>query len=263
MKPSERAVAIPLIAGLKADSWEVFEEVRYRYDDTKTAHWIADVIAKKAGVLAVFEVKAAFSLAVMRQAERWINLAHEIYVVVPGTGTPANPDHAYGHGKLGESGIGVLHIRKHSKVELQMAARAGGALPPPEALVVPAQGAVPSRCSTARLEAALHPAQASGEYAGAGTKTGERVTPANLTHKAIREHLETLPFRTGPLADVARAVGAKDWLVTQWAKAAKIKCVQLDGRELEIALRLVDPGAEAPILDARQMKSKPQRWIPT
>lgn len=262
MKPSERAVAIPLCAYLRAEGWEVFEEVRYRYDDTKTAFWIADVVALKNGVLVVFEAKAAFSLAVMRQAERWIGLANEVYVVVPGTGKPANPDHAYGCDKLLAVGIGVLHIRKHTKVEVQSAARRGG-LPPPEALVVEKQSAIRSHAETYRLEAALHPAQASGEFAGAGTKTGERVTKGSLAHKAIREHLDTLPGRVAPLVDVARAVGTSTWVITKWAKDSKIKGVQLDGRELEIVLRRVDEGDEEPLLDARQMKSRPARYIPS
>lgn len=265
MKPSERAVAIPLIATLKADGWTVYEEVRFRHDPHDPAFWIADIVATKRGTIRVYEVKVAFGLDVMAQAARWLGYAHEVWIVVPGKGTAASRGHAYGYNLLRKEGLGVVHVREPSKLEVQMAMAPGGELPAPEALVAEVACAVCLNVLTEPLEAALHQAQASGEFAGAGTKSGERVTEGNLAHKAIREYLDAAREFGGcsPLAEVARAVGQTAWLVTKWAKAGKIKGVQLDGTAVELVLRRVPEGQEEPLMDARQLKSRPARYIPT
>lgn len=263
MKPAERAVAIPLIAKLKHEGWKVHEEVVFFYDPDSSAFWIADIVAVKGGVIRVYEVKAVFGLDVMAQTARWLGYANEVWVVVPGDGTAANRGHAYGYVLLGKEGIGVIHVRQPNQVEKMREARSGEATLP-ELLVTLAIEPHRFHANTERLEAALHPAQASGKFAGAGTKTGARVSPANLAKQAIRDYLDVAKQYGGctPLAEVAKAVGETEWLVTKWAKAGKIPGVQLDGTQTEIVLRRVDEGQEEPLMDARQLKSRPQRYIP-
>ena len=55
-KPSERALALILIAWLKVNDWEVYEEVKYRPDpDDSTVIYVADIVATRAGFVAVFD----------------------------------------------------------------------------------------------------------------------------------------------------------------------------------------------------------------
>ena len=260
-KRTEEELALILIAWLKANGWEVYEEVKFWPDPgDRTAWYVADIVATRNGVVAIFEVKLAFGLTVMRQAERWVRYAHEVYVFVPGKGVPANVDHAYGHGKLREVGIGVLHLRDHSKLEVQMAARPGGELPPMEKLVITAQAAVTSRPEDARLEGELRDEHKSGRFARAGVKGGDRVSPANLTKAAIAAHVASAGG-AAPIAEVARAVGASSWLITKWAKAQGIKGIAHDSSASEIVLRAVNPGNERPIT-ATSHKLHPSRYIP-
>lgn len=263
MKPTERAVAIPLIAKLKAEGWEVNEEVRFRHDPRDTAFWIADIVAVKGGTVRVYEVKVVFGLDVMAQTARWIGYANEVWVVVPGDGTAANRGHAYGSYLMGKEGLGLVHVCAPNEVEKMREARSGEPTPLKQ-LVKTVVEASHYSVDTEALEAALHPAQASGKFAGAGTKTGARVSPANLAKQAIRDYLDVAKEYGGctPLAEVAKAVGETEWLVTKWAKAGKIPGVQLDGTQTEIVLRRVDEGQEEPLMDARQLKSRPQRYIP-
>lgn len=251
-KASEAALARVLVAWLKANDWEANEEVPFRADAPGASTWIADVVATKGGIVAVFEVKKAMGLDVMDQADRWLNHANQSWVVVPGDGRAASPGHAYGYRRLNDAGIGVLHIRKHTKLEEQMALRPGGTLPAPEALVSVVHQAEHFDVNTAPLREALRPEHRDGSFAGAGTKTGERANKTNLVYKQIREYLKARG-NDAPLEEIVRNYKAP-WLILK-AKEGQIPMVRLNGSGPAVLLELVEPGNETPILSDRSSRT--------
>ena len=258
-KIAETSLGPPLRAYLTAAGWELSEEVRFQATPGGP-WWIADMVATRNGIVAVFEMKAHFGLDVMAQAARWIGHANQIFVVVPGNGSPANAGHAHGYALLARDGICVLQVREHSKTEHQMAGAPRGELPSIDKLVSVIGDAALRLVRADALRDALRPEHRNGSFAGAGTKNGERVSKTSLAHNAIRE---VLANSDGPVSivDMRRAIDGNERQLITWAREKKIDRVQLDERETVMVLRLVEPGEEAPIT-ATSNKSRPARYIP-
>ena len=255
MKASERALAVVLVAWLEADGWEVNQEVKFRPDARKASIWIADVVARRAGIVAVYEVKTAMGLPVMEQAERWMEYADQAWIVVPGHGKPANHGHAYGYRRLEQDGIGVLHVRGWTKVEVQIAGRPGGELPPITVRVSTVVEATNTHAFTGPLELALLPEHRDGSFAGAGSQIGTRVSKTNLVLARVREYI-TDRGGSAPIEDVVRNVG-ENW-ITRRAKDGKIPRVRVNGCSAVAMLELVEPGNEAPFMSERTARTAPR-----
>lgn len=79
---SETALAHLVVAWLRADGWEVFQEVEHR-----PGFGAADIVAVRAGKVQIVECKLSFGLSVLQQAEGWrrAGVAHWVTVAAPWT----------------------------------------------------------------------------------------------------------------------------------------------------------------------------------
>lgn len=261
-KQSEAALARVLVAWLKAAGWEVNEEVPFRADPASASVWIADVIATRwvegRRIVAAYEVKKAMGLDVMEQADRWLSFVNQCWIVVPGDGTAASKGHAYGYRRLNDAGIGVLHVREWTKLEMQAAARPGGELPPIETRIAMVFSAEQNRIDTPALEDALLPEHRDGSFAGAGTKTGERATRTNILLQEIRIYLAEHDGHA-PLDQVVRAFRTP-WLIPR-AKEGQIPRVRMNGSGPEVLLEIVAAGNETPLLSDRSSRTAPRNRV--
>jgi hypothetical protein len=72
---AETEIAIPVIAWLVAEGWDVYQEVQiFTYAD------VADIVAVRHGLSWVVEVKSSLSLEVIAQAEAWKGYANYVSV---------------------------------------------------------------------------------------------------------------------------------------------------------------------------------------
>ena len=100
-KMSEQELAAILVSYLENDGWEVFQEV-------DTEHWgIADIIAKRDGIIWAIETKTSLNLDVMQQAWRKRPHAHFISVAFP---APRRRAEDFATQVCKTMGIGILHI---------------------------------------------------------------------------------------------------------------------------------------------------------
>lgn len=109
MKPTkwpetEADLALPVVEWLESQGWEVYQEVRTNYGP------IADLVAVQGQLIWVLECKKAFGLAVLEQAEHWLQYAHYVSAVYPYSGTSRS-------GRLPRRvarwlGIGTLEVRR-------------------------------------------------------------------------------------------------------------------------------------------------------
>jgi hypothetical protein len=75
---TESTVAEPVVAYLREQHWEVYQEVQPRSEN-----WIADIVAVRGPVLWIVEVKKTRSLALLDQAIERFPFAHRVSVAVP------------------------------------------------------------------------------------------------------------------------------------------------------------------------------------
>lgn len=78
MRVAEVDIAREIIEYLKADGWEIYQEVKYG------SHY-ADIVAKRGPVIWVIEAKVSFGLDVIEQAANWLDKAHMVSVAVTWT----------------------------------------------------------------------------------------------------------------------------------------------------------------------------------
>lgn len=151
---TEVELAGHLTKWLKADGWEVYEEVSITgYADS------ADIVAVKAPVVAIIEAKMTMSLALLGQARRWIGAAHQTYVAVPGFRRDSSFEGAKWVAQT--LGIGLLCVTPSSVFE----------------------AVSPNFNRTAKVKpilARLRPEQQDGTIP-AGSASGARYTPWKLT----------------------------------------------------------------------------------
>lgn len=151
-KKSEVDYARVLTTWLKAEGWDVYEEVSLSHADA------ADIIAVRKPVVAAIEVKTSLSLTVLGQAHRWIKKAHLTYVAVPRHKRDTSAEGAAWVCKT--LGIGLFYINKNSVTEV----------------VHP----VFRRVDVKPLMARLRPEQQDGSIP-AGSVAGLRYTPWRMT----------------------------------------------------------------------------------
>jgi hypothetical protein len=75
---SETELAAAIVAWLRQEQWEVYQEVQLSYGSS-----IADIIAVRDPVVWVIETKRSLTLEAINQAERWHYYAHLASVAVP------------------------------------------------------------------------------------------------------------------------------------------------------------------------------------
>ena len=75
---SEVELARPVVAWLRLQRWEVYQEVQMGNGGP-----VADIVARLGNLYWVVECKTKFGLAVMDQAHGWLGYAHLVSVAVP------------------------------------------------------------------------------------------------------------------------------------------------------------------------------------
>lgn len=99
---SETALAACVVAWLKRNEWEVFQEV-----DAPSG--VADIIARKGSVLWAIEAKLNFSFHLFEQAVRWLPHAWDVSVAIPDYGGKRMPEGWHFGIQLARNyGIGIL-----------------------------------------------------------------------------------------------------------------------------------------------------------
>lgn len=77
---SETEVARPVVEWLRAEGWEVYQEVSMGYADTT-----CDIVATSGSLLWAIEAKRSKTLALVDQARAWLGYANLVSVVTPFT----------------------------------------------------------------------------------------------------------------------------------------------------------------------------------
>jgi hypothetical protein len=104
-KISEVELAKKIIEWLELNGWEVFQEVRKEWGQP-----IADIVARKDGVIWVIETKTSFTLDVMEQADYWKGRANMVSIGIPSGTTRGHKDHAFRTKVCELLGIGILTL---------------------------------------------------------------------------------------------------------------------------------------------------------
>src|SRR5512142_1513594 len=103
-KPTEAELGQAVTAYLRDLRWDVYQEVAYEPG-------IADVVARQGKLVAVVEIKTAFSLEVIAQARRWLGHAHFTWIAVPAPQGGKQRDGRWlGQQVCEELGVGVLEV---------------------------------------------------------------------------------------------------------------------------------------------------------
>jgi hypothetical protein len=161
---AEVEVAGPVVDWLKANGWEVWQEV-------PACGATADLVAKRGGVMMVVETKTTMSLALLGQARRWIGNCHQVCVAVPRRKRDSAAEGAEWICNL--TGIGLLYVGKYGVRE---------------AVIPKTFEAV----SDFRINKELRPEQQDGSIP-AGTSTGKAWTPWRVTVTAISKLVNERP----------------------------------------------------------------------
>lgn len=161
---TEAEFARAVIAWLRADGWTVYQEV-------EASPGIADIVATRAGQLAVVECKLSLNLDVLGQAWRWRTWAHQVYTAVPGAGGRGRSWDArtFAQNACDTMGLGLLEVYRWSDgAQVQIAVAPKSREPD-----VRRRG----------LAAVLQPEHET--FAEAGSPTGHRWTPFRATERAL------------------------------------------------------------------------------
>lgn len=173
---SEADLAATLVAHLRSEGWDVYEEV---CPVRQTSHR-ADVVAVREDVVRAIECKTSMGFAVLNQARYWVGWADEVYVAVP---------RKRGHWKqrqLADLAQRTAHEMLHVGV-IEMGAKYSGCpivdVRPPSKWLPPKEGQKRALLDTLRPEMQVG-------YAKAGEAAGGHWTPYKGTCKLLREYIE-------------------------------------------------------------------------
>ncbi len=111
MKMSETDVASHVVDYLERDQWEVYQEVQ-----PKGILRAADIVATRASIVRIVEVKTSYTAAVVGQAERWRGWAHLVSIAVPHAGRYA-PGRAVLDRYMRSAGIGRFSVQNLGATE--------------------------------------------------------------------------------------------------------------------------------------------------
>ncbi len=213
MKMSETDVAAHVVDYLERDQWEVYQEVQ-----PKGAGRVADIVATRASIVRIVEVKTSYTAAVVGQAERWRGWAHLVSIAVPHAGRSA-PGRAVLDRYIRSAGIGRLSVLKLTgATELVRAALVRN---------VPHLEKLRSRLTEEQ--------RAFG--AKAGTSSGRRWTPFQETLRDLRRIVKEEPGIAA--ADAMRKLrhhyssdaAARSALV-RWVRDGVVDGLRVEGRPL-------------------------------
>jgi hypothetical protein len=241
----ERDLALPVKDYLRAEGWELYEEVSY-------AGKISDIVATRGDELAVVELKTSLGFPVICQAKNWLEHANCSWIAVPSG--KATPEREEALEVCAWRAIGVLVVRPLSKLEEERQAR--GELGSAEPRVRVVQAAVPQPTFPYALRAVLAPEHQT--HAPAGSKTGVRWNATTERHAAVRSYIEE-HGGTVPLEDVVPALGGSTTILRESVEAARMPMVRLNGAGPSVMLELVTEGDEAPIYSTRSLRTRPRR----
>jgi hypothetical protein len=99
---SEQDLARVIVAWLKIQHWEVYQEVATGYAEAR-----ADIVAVQASVSWIIETKRTLSLGVIAQAVDWLGSANFVSVAVPRVDR-LNRGRAFAQKLLHDKGIGLI-----------------------------------------------------------------------------------------------------------------------------------------------------------
>lgn len=159
---TETEVAALVVTWLRAQEWEVFQEVE------SPGGRAIDVVARKAGITWAIEVKRALNLAVFEQAHASTPYAHRCSVAVPRMRN-VSPGYSFGVAVAKKFGIGLIEVW------------------PTSAAVRVTEAVAPKHSPEVKggLSASLRPAQQ--VYAAAGSSGSSHWTPFRETATRLKQ----------------------------------------------------------------------------
>ncbi len=254
----ERDLGAPVEATLQSQGYIVNKEVKYLGK-------IADIVAVSVHNLVTFELKTQLTLALLTQAANWTAHVNETWIAVPEE-LPAgkvSDVRAYGYRICREHGIGVLTVRALSKMEQERANR-GEDMGGQPGLIARVTMVVAATCNsyvdTTAFHEILRPEHQT--FSEAGTKSGLRVGPFQDMCQSVRDLLQA-SGGSATLEDVVRRAKRPSKTMVDLLRAKRIPMVRLDGSGLgPVMVRLVKAGEETPVMNERESKSRPPRYVP-
>ena len=166
---AELELAAAVVAWLKAQHWEVYQEVQCEmYGPT------ADIVGLQGPASWVVEAKATLSLALIEQAMQWNGRAHFVSVAVPDSPSRQSRGRRAAERFLRREGIGLLCISRGGWVAQSLEAGMNRRLIP-------------------TLEVARFCNEAQRDWAPAGNADGLRWTPYQETCRAVARYVSEHP----------------------------------------------------------------------
>ena len=250
----ERDLAGPVKAFLESRGLTPHEEVRHR--DAAGIWRAADIVAIDDRLTVAVEMKLTHSTELLAQAVHWLDLADLVWIALPVLTSKAPLaiearrvaiDYCF------IKGIGVLEVRKLEKTEAAASFR--GLEPSTPLVAVVHEPERQHGRNVAEIRDQLRQEHRDGSHAGAGSKTGARVSKTNLTYQEIRVYLAEHGGRA-PLDGIVRAFEVP-WIIPK-VKAAEVPCIRYNGSAVVAILELVEPGREGAILSERSSRTAPR-----
>jgi hypothetical protein len=217
---SEADLAKHVVAWLKLQEWDVYQEVRIEYGGS-----VADIVAVKAGRVWVVETKRALSFDLLAQAYEWRGVAHWSSAAAPYSRNFKARAFVVGVARI--FGLGLLYVRVDGDVE---------AIAPP---------AINRHARAAELLGALNEGHRS--TAAAGSAGGGYWTPFRNTCSLLKTYVSENPGCS--LRDAIQSIDhhyRKDSTAISslraWLQAGKVKGVEVraDGRFIKLYPRQVE-----------------------
>jgi len=215
---SEVDLARKVVAWLKEQKWEVYQEVEHR-----KSGGIADIVATQGPLLWIIETKMRFGLDVVAQAKRWIPYAHYSSVATPWTRNHTEILDEY----LRWKGIGRLRVSEFTHqcpVDIEVPARLNRKAP-----------------HVSAIKKILKPEHQT--YAEAGSACGGRYTPYTATCDELRRYLKDHPGSSlkETIANIKTHYASKQSAVSSlshWIQAGSIGGVicKKEGRFIKLYL---------------------------
>lgn len=250
----EHHLAAPVKAFLEGRGLTPYEEVRHR--DAAGIWRAADIIAISSSLTVAVEMKLTHSTELLAQAVHWLDLADLVWIAIPALTSKAPlaiEARRVAIDYAAWKGIGVLEVRKLEKTE--EAALARGIEPRDPIVVVIHEPERQHGRNVGEIRDQLRREHRDGSHAGAGSKTGERVSKTNLVLQEIRAYLAECHGKA-PLDSVVRAFKAP-WLIPK-VKAGQVPRIRFNGSALVAILELVEAGSEAAIETDRSSRTAPR-----
>lgn len=248
-KPPEAELGAAVTAYLRDQRWTVYQEVALDGG-------IADVVATQGQLLAIVELKNAFSLDVIAQARRWLTSAHWTWIAVPRAKDGGRPSEGrrLGHRLCDDLGVGVFEVSQigpmdrralaSSEEDRQFCSFDAETFHANRVRAVAAPRLQRRALATA-VRAVLRPGHQT--YAAAGERHGRHWSPFQQTCAEVRIYLKTHGGEA-ELATVVREIrhhyhgdpSARSHLA-RWAEEGAIPGISVDRSGRRVVVRLASP----------------------